>query len=313
MKRGIAVLLSVVAGLLWQPVAAGNDAAAAAATQAISAPPSSAPARGALYRIRHRGSTSYLFGTVHVGTPSLFPLAPEVTRALAEAGKLVLEIDTRQAAPFQAALDKHGVYQDGDDVSRHLSPATLSLLQRALSRAGLEWHAMRRFKPWLLANLLVGLDLEQGGYQRAHGAEMFLLSIAGTRTVHELESAEYQMSLFDAMDDATQEQYLREQLAELDDGKAMQKARALIGAWASGNGEALENIVRDSLRDGTLSSSFAYRVLLEKRNPEMAEKIVRMLESGESAFVGVGLLHLVGEAGLPALLKAHGMEVEKVH
>lgn len=311
MKRGIAVLLSVVAGLLWQPASAGNDAAAAAAAQVVGK--SDAAPRGSLYRIRHRGHTSYLFGTIHVGTESFFPLEPAVTRALAEAGKLVLEIDVRQNAPFQAALDKHGVYPEGDDISRHLSPATLAKLRAALSRAGLEWDSMRRFKPWLLANLLLGLDLEHSGYRRAQGVEMFLLSHAQTKTVHELESAEYQMSLFDAMDDASQEQYLREQLDELDDGRAMKKARALIAAWASGNGDAVEGIVRESLGDGTISSAFAYRVLLEKRNPQMAEKIVRMLDAGETAFVGVGWLHLVGDAGLPALLRQRGVEVEKVY
>lgn len=313
MKRGIAVLLSIVAGLLCQPASAGDNAAAPAAAQAAASASLTAPARGSLYRIRHGGRTSYLFGTIHVGTSSFFPLEPEVTRALAGAGKLVLEIDVRQEAPFQSALDRHGMYPEGDDVARHLSPATLSQLQQALSRAGLSLESMRRYKPWLLANLLLGLDLERGGYQRQHGVEMFLLSQAQSKTVHELESAEYQMSLFDAMDDAAQEQYLREQLAELEDGKAMNKAQALISAWASANGDEVEDIVRKSLRDGSFSSAFAYRVLLEKRNPGMAEKILRMLEGGESAFVGVGLLHLVGEAGLPELLRKSGLVVEKVY
>ncbi|HEY8607053.1 MAG TPA: TraB/GumN family protein [Noviherbaspirillum sp.] len=319
MKGRIAVLLSAVAALLSVPAGAENNAAAAASAQA--APPVHAaagagiPARGALYRIRHHGQTSYLFGTIHVGTPAFFPLEAQVTHALAQASKLVLEIDIRDGALFQAALDKHGVYAAGDDVSRHLSTPVLAQLQQALQRAGLAWETMRRFKPWLLANLLLGLDLERSGYQRARGVEMFLLSVADvqTKSVHELESAEYQMSLFDGMDDAMQEQYLREQLAELEDGKAMKKAKALIAAWATGNGDEIEGIVRDALGDGSVSSSFTYKVLLQKRNPEMADKIVRLLERRESAFVGVGLLHLVGEGGVPALLRERGVEVEKVY
>lgn len=330
MKGRIAVLLSIVTGLLCGPAAAGNDAAAAGAAQVAHAPAAASapsprpdtagtaatvPPRGSLYRIRHRGHTSYLFGTIHVGTSAFFPLEPEVMRALAQASKLVLEIDVRRTGPFQDALRKHGMYGDGDDVSRHLSPAALAELRRALQQAGLEWDAMRRYKPWLLANLLLGLDLERGGYRRTHGVEMFLLSLADaqTKAVQELESAEYQMSLFDGMDDAAQEQYLREQLAELGDGKAMRKAQALIAAWAAGNGDEVESLLQESLREDTLSSAFTYRVLLQKRNPEMAEKILRMLERDESAFVGVGLLHLVGESGLPVLLRARGVAVEKVY
>jgi uncharacterized protein YbaP (TraB family) len=310
MKFRIAVLLSAVAALLCAPAHAGHDAAATAAAQAAPV-----PQRGTLYRIRHHGQTSYLFGTIHVGVPTFFPLESEVTRALAQASKLVLEIDIRNDVGLQAALLKHGMYGADDDIGRHLPAPLIARLQAALQRYELGYEGVRRYKPWLLANLLLGLDLERSGFRRAHGIEVFLLSQADgqAKAVQELESAEYQMALFDGMDETTQAQYLGEQLAELEDGNAMKKAQALIAAWAGGDGAAVEAMLRESLRENTLSSEFNYRVLLEKRNPEMAEKIAALLEGSESAFVGVGLLHLVGEGGVPKLLRERGFEVEKVY
>lgn len=310
MKNRFVVLISVLAGLFISAVHAENNAAPTAAAQATSA-----PSRGALYRIRHQGSTSYLFGTIHVGKPAYLPLEGEVAQALSQATKLVLEIDVRNDAPFQSALQKHGMYADGDTVERHLSPDSVTRLRQALQDFGIAYENMRQMKPWLLANLLMGLDLERNGYRRKYGIEYFLLSVADrqAKTVHELESAEYQMALYADMTDTMQEQYLRETLAEIDSGSALKKAQVLIDAWAQANGNAMEAILRESLMENTLSSGFTQRVLLDKRNPEMADKIDALLKNGESSFVGVGLLHLLGENGVPKLLQQRGYEVERVH
>jgi len=323
MKGRIVFLLSVVAGLVILPAYAENNAAAAASAQAVVMPASASrpdlphadtPLRGTLYRVRHHGNTAWLFGTIHVGKPTFYPLEREVTAALQTAGKLVLEIDIRDNAPFQRALHAHGTYANGDSIERHLSQESLSLLRLALDRYDMPLDSMRHFKPWLLANMLIGLDLERHGYDRTHGIESFLLSTAGkAKAVQELESAEYQMSLYDDMTDAMQEQYLRENLAELADGNALRKAQALIEAWASADGNAVEQFMRDSANEKTASSEFMQKVLLDRRNPEMARKIAALLEQEKSSFVGVGLLHLMGDAGVPTLLKAKGYEVEKLY
>jgi uncharacterized protein len=325
MKGRIVFLLSIVAGLVIRPAYAENNAAAAGSAQAVvmpaparasvpALPDMAAPQRGTLYRIRHHGNTAWLFGTIHVGKPTFYPLEREVTTALQAAGKLVLEIDIRDNAPFQRALHAHGTYANDDGVERHLSHDTLVALQRTLDQHGIPFDSMRRFKPWLLANMLIGLDLERHGYDRRHGIESFLLSTAGkAKAVQELESAEYQMSLYDDMTDAMQEQYLRENLAELADGNALRKAQALIEAWASADGNAVEQFMRESANEKTTSSEFMQRVLLDRRNPEMARKIEALLEKEESSFVGVGLLHLVGDTGVPKLLKEKGYEVEKLY
>ena len=310
MKSAIIVLLSACLGLLSGSAYAENNAIPAATAQV-----STIPQRGTLYRVRHQGNTSYLFGTIHVGKPTFFPLEAEVTRALSRASKLVLEIDIRHPEPFRTALQKHGLYANGDSIERHLSADSMTRLQQALQEAGVTLEQVRNMKPWLVTNMLIGLDLERHGYQRSQGIEVFLLSLADaqTKAVQELETAEYQMSLFDSMSDAVQEQYLRENLAELHDGNALKKAQALIDAWESANGDALEAMMRDSLQEKSASAEFTHRVLLEKRNPEMANKIEALLRNDETTFVGVGLLHMVGETGVPTLLRQRGYEVEKLY
>jgi uncharacterized protein YbaP (TraB family) len=270
--------------------------------------------RGALYRVSHAGKTAYLFGTIHVGKQGALPLAPQAARALLDSKALVIELDIRQNEPFQLALARHGSYAQGDTIQHHLSPATLQLLVQALSRAGLSLQSVERYKPWLLANMLVGQELDRHGFQRADAVEYVLLAAAQQqeKAVRELESAEYQLGLFDTLTEAQQEQYLLENLAELADGNSLRKSQDLIDAWNSADGGRIKAAWRALTSGDTVSAGFMQRTLLGKRNPEMASSIERILQQDQVAFVGVGLLHLVGDNGLPQLLRQRGYEVEQV-
>jgi uncharacterized protein YbaP (TraB family) len=312
MKNKFIVLFSVLSGFFLHPAYAENTSAAIAPTIRQAA---AIPQRGTLYRVRHQGNTTYLFGTIHVGKPAFFPLDSQVTSALADASKLVLEIDIRNNETLHHALKKHGLYAAGDTIDRHISVDALLLLRQALGQFGIPFENIMHMKPWLVTNMLVALDLERNGYRRDDGIEYFLLSYAKdqTKTVQELESAEYQLSLYDGMTEADQEQYLRENLAEIIDGIALKKAQALIDAWASANGKAFEDLLQESINERTVSSEFTHRVLLDKRNPEMATKIEVLLKNDRTTFVGVGLLHLIGETGVPTLLRQRGYEVEKLY
>jgi uncharacterized protein YbaP (TraB family) len=277
--------------------------------------PQDARRQGALYRVTRDGQVSYLFGTIHVGTKAFYPLAPEVSRALAASGTLVLELDTRADDAFRRAVGKHGSYPAGDHIRNHVSADTLASLTEALHAVGIALTSVAHLKPWLLANLLMGLELERSGFERSHGVESFLLANAQARgtAVAELESADYQLGLFDTLGDADSERYLREGLRDLSDGTSLRKAKAVIDAWSSGDPAALDKLIPDATSGGTVLSDFTRRTLLDRRNPEMAAHIERIMQDSKVTFVGVGLLHLLGANGLPRLLSQRGYQVERMY
>ena len=271
--------------------------------------------RGQLYRVTHDGKTSYLFGTIHVGRDGIYPLDPVVSRALLDSKALVIELDIRENAAFQVALARHGRYADGDSIQNHLTPATLQLTVQALARAGMSLQSVQQYKPWLVANLLVGAELDQHGFQRSQAVEYALLAAAQKqeKTVRELESADYQLSLFDSLDAHQQEQYLLENLADLADGDSLKRSTALIDAWNLADQPGIHAAWQAATTGNSISAGFMNRVLLGKRNPEMAANIERIMQQDQVAFVGVGLLHLVGDDGLPQLLKRRGYQVEQLY
>ncbi len=52
--------------------------------------------------------------------------------------------------------------------------------------------------------------------------------------------------------------------------------------------------------------------LLDDRNPDLAEHIDALHESGKQVFAAVGSLHMFGAVGLPVLMAKRGYRVERV-
>jgi uncharacterized protein YbaP (TraB family) len=312
-------LAALLLALSSSPAAGGGAASVSAEylPHAASYGPAPVAARhhGGLYRISGHGRVAYLFGTVHVGARSFYPLAPEVSRALGMASRVVVELDTRANDAFARAVEHHGSYHSGDDIRHHIGPETLARLTDVLHAAGISVSSMVRLKPWLVANIVLSLELERHGYRRSEGVEQVLLAEARGRgaPVAELESADYQLALFDTMDDVEAERYLRETLGDLADGTALRRAQAVVDAWNSGDTAALDALLQDATKGGSAVAEFTRRMLLGRRNPEMAAHIEQLMRQGSVTFVGVGLLHLLGANGLPQLLAQRGYLVEQVY
>jgi uncharacterized protein YbaP (TraB family) len=272
------------------------------------------PRRGTLYSLTYNGKTSYLFGTIHVGKQGEFPLNPEVMQALASTSELVLELDNRKSSAFYAALEKHGQFPVGDSIDKHLSAAAYDQLKQALVSAGIAPAMVARYRPWLIANVLVGRVLEKRGYQSGQGVESHLLSPAqvGGKKVVELESADYQLALFDRLSQADEETYMLETLADLADGNALRKTEGMFDAWNRADDDQIDQLMLEMTTGNSVSSTFMQQTLLGRRNQEMANNIEHIIKDNKVAFVGVGLLHMAGDNGLPQLLKKRGYDIRKV-
>jgi uncharacterized protein YbaP (TraB family) len=291
-----------------------GHALARAATVAPAAP--ALPQRGTLYRATQQDHTVWLFGTVHVGQASFYPLEPIVMRALAEADQLVLELDPTDQPALQAAFARHALLVPPQTIAQVISEETQRQLQQVLDQLGVRPSTVTAMKPWAIANLLLALTLERSGYAREQGIETYLQEQAPDKPVVALESADYQLGLFEALDASQQEHYLRECLASLLDGKTVQQAGVMMAAWGSADSAALTQLIEADLAESTVTANFTRRVLLDQRNPLLAASIARLgqLEQhGTTQFVAIGLLHLTGPGSVPTLLARRGYRIKKIY
>ena len=318
MRRCLCAALAGSVLALATPGASAEASVAHLSPTAVAPAAPTAPAavkrHGVLYKVSRDGQAAYLFGTIHVGAASFYPLAPEVSQALGVSTELVLELDTRAEPAFARAVLAHGTYGKGGHIRDFVAPATLARLTSALHAQGITLASVSHLKPWLIANILMGLELQRSGFERTQGNESILLAHADAHgtSVTELESADYQLALFDTLSAAQAERYLVESLAQLSDGSSLRKARATIAAWMSGDAAAMDALVPDAAGGDSVMAEFTRRVLLGQRNPEMAARIELIMRGGKTAFVGVGLLHLLGAEGVPRLLSQRGYQVERV-
>ncbi len=271
--------------------------------------------RGALYKVEHQGKQLYLFGTIHIGHPAFYPLDAQTMKALSSSARLVVEFDSRNLPAIMDAMARHALYPQGERVDAYLSVGTKQALRRTLPRYGLSFDKVAGMKPWMIANTLIGMDAERDGLSLQLGTEIFLQDFAlrNGLEVLELESPEYQLALFNALSVPQQELYLQETLDELASGEAKRKTQQLFQAWQKADGKVFREFYKELVAEKSFSADFMRTVLLDQRNVEMAAKIDTLSELKGTSFVAVGLLHLMGDKGLPELLRKRGYTVKKLH
>lgn len=283
-----------------------NEAAVGRQTQA-------APRRGALFKIHDADHALFLFGTIHAGKPDFYPLEATVMQALAQSSRIALEVDPSNAEPSQQALQEYGFFPDGQTLQ--LAPKLQSRLVEILKKQGVQYAAVAQMKPWMLVVLLAMNEYAAQGYQASLAIDLHLSDFARAqkKSVVELESAAGQMSLFGKLSIADQIRLLEGTLAEIEDKTSEQKVLRLTSMWRDADAAGLDAFSREMAEDKTFSGKFLQRVLLDGRNPALASGLEKLLKSETTSFAGIGILHLIGEGGVPALLRRRGYKVERVY
>lgn len=265
--------------------------------------------QGLLWRIEGAGApASHVFGTIHLADPRVTKLPGAVAREFEQARSLTLEVSLDPGAIL--ALASRLIYSDGSDLSRVAGPELFAKAAAITTGLGLPDPLLRMFKPWAVALVLSAPQQDPSGV-----LDVVLARIAGEqgKPVHELETLDEQIAVFEGMSEADQVALLRQAVEEYERlplliGRLVEAylARDLAGLWRISEESGGEGAEAKRLRE-----VFAHR-LLEGRNTRMVERSEARLREGR-AFIAVGALHLYGNAGVLALLEKRGWRVTRVY
>jgi uncharacterized protein YbaP (TraB family) len=124
-----------------------------------------------------------------------------------------------------------------------------------------------------------------------------------------LETVDQQLATLDGTPLSEQVASLREFVEEGDAAPA--KLDELHAAWRSADLPTLERMTREDMRDLT---PVTYQRLNVDRNRAWVPQFERMLARGRGhdVLAVVGALHLLGDDGVVALLRARGYRVERI-
>jgi len=284
----------------------------AAAAEAAPAPHK----HGALFKITQDGHTLYLFGTIHVGAADFYPLEPRLTAALKQASVLALEVDPlADPSKMRKAMQQYGMLHRGDPAPEPLPPAYGVRLDALLQRYSIPPESAAVLQPWMLASVLTISEFTAQGYDTALAVDAWLAKQAHARhqPVLELETVDGQMALFSHLSAADQLRFLEESIDSIDDKEQANQAREIAQAWRDADAAALDALANKAAEDQTFSGRFVQKVLLDERNPGLADSIAKLLTRENNSVAAIGVLHLVGAGSVPEWLRKRGLSVERIY
>ena len=268
-----------------------------------------AQAAPAMWEVRNHDTRIYLFGSMHVLQPKVKWRTRAFDRAYVQADKLWFE--TRADADpveVQALVDRYGV-DPNRSLTEKLPPRTVATLKAALDRDGASLDQVDRLRPWAAAMMLSVLPMTQQGASVQAGADATVTrqARAAEKPIGAFETLEAQVKLFADLPEAVEVQYLDDVAAET--LSPPRNGVALQAAWLHGDMDKLGPLVVDVMRRDRPA---LYDVLLKRRNLAWADTLTTEMAKPGVELVAVGALHMVGDDGLPALMKARGFDVRRV-
>lgn len=263
-----------------------------------------------IWKVSDADSTVYLAGSVHLLREKDFPLPAVFDRVYAASDELVFEIDmaTLQDPDSAHKLRVLGSLPDGVKLADKLSAGTMERLREYLEKRGMPQGVFDRFTPGMAYLTLGSIETMRSGAKPHLGLDViyFEKSVADGKPSQGLETAAYQISLFDEVELALLEGLIHESLDEADN--SAETFDAIINAWRSGDEEALVELI---LKE-TAAQSRLREVLLSERNRNWIPEIEKHLATDRDVLFLVGAAHLVGENSVVDLLREKGYDVTQL-
>jgi uncharacterized protein YbaP (TraB family) len=261
---------------------------------------------GLLYEVRAQGAPpSFLFGTIHSEDPRVTDLPPPVREAFEGSGRFAMEVLPDANAILRSMLTM--VYTDGRTLEDVTGPDLYRQAVEAVKARGMNEAAIKDFKPWAVVTLLSVPRSETGEF-----LDMLLYrdALAAEKPVVGLESIDEQLAVFEDLSEPDQVALLKETLEAGDQLPAV--FERLLEAYLARDLTELLRLSDLYLSAGDPRLAKRFRATaLQARNRRMAERMRDLLDEGDF-FIAVGALHLPGEGGILARLRAAGYQVNPV-
>jgi uncharacterized protein YbaP (TraB family) len=189
-----------------------------------------------------------------------------------------------------------------------LSPDDYTFVKSKMSESGLPAGMLERMKPMFLSTLMTndeGSGLADN--TKMTSVEMEVYRIAKRKKVESagLETASYQMAIFDSIPYEAQAKMLVDGLRSADG--AGNDYEEMIRLYREQDIHAMQNSISD---EGSGIAAYE-EILLKRRNRNWIPIMTRMMRE-KTTFFAVGAGHLGGTSGVIALLRTNGYRVEPV-
>jgi len=288
-------------------LAAGLRALAAAALLALA--PTLAEAKPPVWTVHTpQGATLTLFGSVHLLPSGLDWRPAALDDALASADEVWFELPITPKAANEAgaaSLARGALPKDRRLTALLSADETLRLVQAA-TRLHCAPEAIDRMQPWMAELTLSVAEDARSGADASSGVEDEIqLQAPPAVKRRSFETPSQQIEFLAGASVKDQVASLNWTVAEIvNDPTSYQR---VVEEWMDADLAGLKRDANDPLER---VSPGLYQRLIVKRNRRWADRLADRLHSPGRIVVVVGIGHMIGPDGLPALLRARGFDVQ---
>ncbi|KXK52987.1 MAG: TraB/GumN family protein [Chlorobi bacterium] len=285
--------------------------AAGVALRAQDTPRKQSP-RHCLWKVSSPTNTIYLLGSIHLLKEDIYPLDTVIESAINQAEVYAFEadLDSFDQDAIAGLMLSKGMYTGEKTLKNSIAKSTYQKVAKALEKQGLAITLFNKFKPWVVALTIMGLQLKEAEMKAEHGIDKYVHGKAEERgkPTAALEAVTDQINLFSSLNDAAQESFLKQSLDGASHGKAAKDVNTIVKAWQKGDLKSLEKLLQKTYK----SDPEFYKRAVTDRNHNWMPKIEEFLAGTQPHLVTVGALHLVGKEGVVELLRAKGYSVQQL-
>jgi uncharacterized protein YbaP (TraB family) len=256
--------------------------------------------------------TVYLLGSMHRLPKGVHWQTPEILAAMKRADAFVFEVAMDEDSMEKAALTMrdNAIFPVTMALPSWFDDKTREDFRRVLMRYRINPKTVVHLRPWLAAMYLQGKAEDPNAVETVEGVDDQVYAWAKQHRIRKFGALETAGDQLDAVrggkkfDDEMN--LFRLMLTSLLNTKPNAGPGARFEAWQKGDVKKLAAYGPD---DTTMPIQLR-KPLLEDRNRRWIPEIEAMLRQPRVTFVTVGAAHLVGQTGVPELLRAKGYVVD---
>ena len=272
--------------------------------------------KGVAWVVEDEDTVVYLLGSIHVGISDLYPLNEQLATAFDESDALLVEANLLNIEEMNNYIENE-MYKDGSTVQDAVTAETYAKLEQVAELYSFPMEQLDLYKPNALSGALDLLSLADSfevtpDELTRHGIDMYFLlnALLQEKPVIELEGLKAQSDMFNSLSPEAQEQQLLVSLNNILQPAEVSTAEVMkhwFSYWKQGDVEALAKSFQESLGEPSEFND----MLIGKRDEQMAQKLIELLEEEEGTyFVVVGAGHFVADKTIPYHLEQNGYDVE---
>lgn len=271
------------------------------------------PPRPLLWKVSDADNSLYLLGSFHFLKDTDYPQAASTHAALDDAEQVVFELSPAEMNDPGLAR-KMGLAArrtDGRTLQQSVPEATWQALSAYTARRGIPIANFQPYEAWFVSLLVSINEMQILGLDPEKGLDKYFAqrALEAGKPVAGLETGDQQIALFDGMDEKQQRQALDDTLAEMTDIES--EIEALHALWRAGDADGLFAATGAEMK---AQYPALYQRINVDRNRAWLPRLAGLLDDGGSddTLVVVGAMHLLGDDGVVAMLKAKGYTVERL-